>query len=49
MNELIEKVNTKRKIDLETLEYIVENDHKGRYSFNEDKSKIRVNYGIQYQ
>lgn len=44
-NELIKKVNTKRKIDLETLEYIVETDKKGRYSFNEDKSKIRVNYG----
>lgn len=43
--ELIEKVNTKKKIDMETLEYIVENDQKGRYSFNEDKTKIRVNYG----
>ena len=44
-NELIKKVNTKRKIDLETLEYIVENDKKQRYSFNKDKSKIRANYG----
>lgn len=43
--ELIKKVNTKKKIDMETLEYIVENDQKGRYSFNEDKTKIRVNYG----
>ena len=43
--ELIKKVNTKRKIDLKTLEYIVQNDQKGRYSFNEDKTKIRVNYG----
>ena len=38
--ELIEKVNTKKKIDMETLEYIVENDQKGRYSFNEDTKSL---------
>lgn len=33
------------KISMEDLEYIVENNNKKRYSFNEDKSKIRANQG----
>lgn len=45
-NELIDGINkTGRKINLETLEEIVRTDNKGRYSFNEDKSKIRANQG----
>jgi len=32
-------------IDLETLEKIVELDNKKRYSFNDDKTKIRANQG----
>lgn len=46
VNELIEKINKSgRKIDLKTLEYIVENNNKKRYSFNEDKTLIRANQG----
>ncbi len=33
------------KISVQDLEYIVENDNKKRYSFNNDKSKIRANQG----
>lgn len=33
------------KIDMNTLETIVYTDNKQRYSFNEDKSKIRANQG----
>lgn len=36
---------TGQNIDMETLERIVREDSKGRYSFNEDKSKIRANQG----
>lgn len=36
---------TGRKIDMETLERIVRENNKQRYSFNEDKSKIRANQG----
>lgn len=45
--DLINGINCtgKYKIDMETLEKIVEEDNKQRYSFNEDKSKIRVNQG----
>ena len=41
VDELIKGVN----IDFETLEKIVNEDEKGRYSFNEDKTKIRANQG----
>lgn len=34
-----------RKISMETLEEIVETNDKKRYSFNEDKTKIRANQG----
>ena len=32
-------------LTMEELERIVETDEKGRYSFNEDKTKIRANQG----
>ena len=41
VNELLEGVN----INFDTLEKIVREDEKGRYSFNEDKTKIRANQG----
>ncbi len=46
VSELIEGVNqTGRRINQEILEEIVRTDEKGRYSFNEDKTKIRANQG----
>ena len=46
IGELIEGINKSGEyIDMETLERIVREDSKGRYSFNEDKSKIRANQG----
>lgn len=46
MDELIKGINaTGRSIDRDLLEQIVREDKKGRYSFNEDKSKIRANQG----
>ena len=50
VNELIEGVkSTGRTIDLEKLKQIVESDEKGRYSFNENGSKIRANQGHSIQ
>lgn len=45
--EFIENINklTKYRIDMELLEKIVKEDNKQRYSFNENKSKIRANQG----
>lgn len=46
VDELIDGVNKSGKeIDFETLERIVRENEKNRYSFNEDKSKIRANQG----
>ena len=46
VNELIEKKNnTGRNINIEILEQIVKEDNKQRYSFNDDRSKIRANQG----
>ncbi|HBF2503519.1 TPA: RNA 2'-phosphotransferase [Clostridioides difficile] len=46
VNELIEKINnTGRNINIEILEQIVKEDNKQRYSFNDDRSKIRANQG----
>jgi len=47
VNELIEKLNTKRelKLNLAILEHIVETNNKKRFIFNEDKTKIRANQG----
>ena len=41
VNELINKL----KISKEDLDWIVENNNKSRYSYNEDQSKIRANQG----
>lgn len=46
VEELLEGVRgTGRLIDLETLERIVRENNKQRYSFNQDHSKIRANQG----
>lgn len=45
VNELIAGVNKKHPLDMRLLEEIVATDEKGRYSFNEDKTKIRANQG----
>ena len=43
---LLQQMNTAGKaIDLEMLNTIVENDSKGRYSFNTERTKIRANQG----
>lgn len=45
VNALIEGVNKTHPLDMESLERIVREDEKKRYSFNEDKTKIRANQG----
>ncbi|WP_413927491.1 RNA 2'-phosphotransferase [Clostridioides sp. ES-S-0108-01] len=46
VNELIGNINsTGRNINMEILEQIVKEDDKQRYSFNDDRSKIRANQG----
>ena len=45
VKDLIEGVNKTHKLDMEILEEIVATDDKQRYSFNEDKTKIRANQG----
>ncbi len=45
VEELIEGVSKTHKLDMETLERIVAEDAKQRYSFNEDKTLIRANQG----
>jgi putative RNA 2'-phosphotransferase len=46
VKELIEKVKlSERYIDMEILERIVRENSKKRYSFNEDKTKIRASQG----
>ena len=46
VDELLNGINKSgRKIDLNVLEEIVITDEKKRYSFNEDKTKIRANQG----
>lgn len=42
---LLAGLNIKYPIDMVLLEKIVAEDKKGRYSFNEDKTKIRANQG----
>ncbi len=51
VKQLISGINQagKFKIDMETLEEIVHTDEKQRYSFNEDKTKIRANQGHSIQ
>lgn len=43
--QLIAAVSQTRPLDMALLERIVAEDEKQRYSFNEDKSKIRANQG----
>lgn len=46
VDELIAGINRSgRTIDKSMLEEIVKTDNKGRYSFNDDKTKIRANQG----
>lgn len=46
VEELIEKVNRKAmKLDMETLEYVVDTNSKKRFAFNDDKTKIRASQG----
>ncbi|TCD20337.1 RNA 2'-phosphotransferase [Pedobacter psychrodurus] len=46
VNELIAKFDLyDKRIDFDLLQYIVENNDKKRFAFNEDKSKIRANQG----
>lgn len=45
VNDLINGINKQRDFDMQTLEKIVATDEKQRYSFNEDKTKIRANQG----
>ncbi len=50
VDELIEKLNVKGgKLDLPALTEIVETNEKKRFSFNEDRSKIRANQGHSVQ
>ncbi|KXX67095.1 RNA 2'-phosphotransferase [Flammeovirga sp. SJP92] len=43
---LLQQMNAFQKhINFQELEYLVENNNKKRYSFNEDKTKIRANQG----
>ncbi len=45
-NVLIQKMNENGKeIDFETLSFIVDNNNKKRFGFNDDMSKIRANQG----
>ena len=45
VKDLIKGVNKTHKLDMKMLEEIVATDEKQRYSFNEDKTKIRANQG----
>ncbi|MCD7818588.1 MAG: RNA 2'-phosphotransferase, partial [Lachnospiraceae bacterium] len=45
VDELIAGINQTRLLTMETLEQIVREDEKQRYSFNEDKTLIRANQG----
>ena len=45
VEDLIRRVNRKRPIDLPTLEQIVAQDEKQRYSFSADGKLIRANQG----
>lgn len=45
VEELIRGISLRQPCDMAMLEEIVATDEKGRYSFNEDKTKIRANQG----
>ena len=48
VEELINGVNKTHHLDMETLEHIVAEDEKQRYSFNEDKTSSERTRDIQY-
>lgn len=45
VNELLEKMSGQYPITMEILEEVVRKNDKQRYSFNEDKTRIRANQG----
>lgn len=46
VNELIEKCTKKgNRLDAELLDYVVENNDKKRFAYNDDKTKIRASQG----
>lgn len=45
VNELLEKMPGRYQITMEILEEVVRKNDKQRYSFNEDKTRIRANQG----
>ena len=46
VEDLIQKANSNHtELSIETLEHVVESNNKRRFSFNEDKTKIRANQG----
>ena len=45
VDELIDGVSKTHQLDIDTLERIVAEDEKQRYSFNDDKTLIRANQG----
>lgn len=49
VSELLYGINQQYALDMPTLEKIVSEDEKQRYSFNEDKTKIRANQGHSIQ
>ena len=49
VGELISGIAKTHKMNMDILEEIVSTDEKQRYSFNEDKSKIRANQGHSIQ
>jgi len=49
VDDLIRGVSRTHPLDMETLERIVAEDEKQRYSFNDDKTLIRANHGHTVQ
>ena len=49
VNELIEGISRTHEMNMDILEEIVSTDEKQRYSFNDDKTKIRANQGHSIQ
>ncbi len=49
VDELIRGIAKTHEINMDILEHIVATDEKQRYSFNEDKTKIRANQGHSIQ
>ncbi|SNU08122.1 putative RNA 2'-phosphotransferase [Lachnospiraceae bacterium] len=49
VDELISRISKTHEINMDILEEIVSTDEKKRYSFNDDKTKIRANQGHSIQ